>query len=238
MSEKIPYYKQWYQDCVVDDEEEIRRFADAAVISIQDRLRVEIDPKLAIAIYCGCLESYVDYLKQKQDEYPEFGIKIMDTLEIGYTTTDDEDDEKSGNFVISMYHCPNFPTVTTNTMLEKSTEIVTQWAHTNLLGDDAVIYKELNSNAKRWLKDHYKLSLEQPELTLMIFLIVHEAIIKGMEIRRSELGVSLLSITIAGLITIQCSEDEDGGDSILFKMEPAIKVAGKNDRVATGVYES
>lgn len=236
--EKIPEYEIWYNEFIVDNQEEIWEIANVANMMLDQKLKLTIDPKLTIAMYGVTLEAYVEYLKTKQKEdYNEFCINIMNTLEIGYNSSFHDEEEKTGNFMVFMHHIPSYKTLETDTSLDKSDEICALWANSNLSVDSQQIIRDMNAFAKDYLRQHLNIAVENSAIILMIFLIVHDTIIKTISLKRQEENAPTYMITIAGLIEISCTENTDGDceDIIQFKVTPSVKQIGKDDGRATGV---
>ena len=234
---ETPRYEEWYQMYVIDNTDDISQFSQAAAMEIRQKLKAVVDPKLAIAIYAETIAAYVGFLKTKQSDYTQYCMNILDMIELGYDTSDNEDDEKSGNFAFYMYDVESHKSIETDESIERSDEICAQWASSNISVDSQSVIREANAFAKDHIKNVLNVAVENASVILMIFLIVHDTILKCMKIKRLEEGSSIYQITVAGIVEITCQDGGDDEDRYFFKVEPSVKHSGKNDAVATGRNE-
>lgn len=232
-----PVYMQWYRTMIVDNQKDIYDIACTSAERLKKSLRIPIGPEMTIALYCGMLESFMHYLKEKQKDFPEFWINIWDTLEIGYNTLENDEDEKTGNFNIKIYYLQDAPKVVTNSTLQTTDEIVSAWvaAH-NMNVDTDYLIRDIFAFSKEYLMGHFNLTVERPETLLLIFLCINNEMVFAVKMKRQELQASDFFITIAGLFQIHC-QDTDKGEMVMFKTEPAPKQFIKDDGVGTAKFE-
>lgn len=235
--ERVPYYKTWYKENIVDNQEDIWHIGETASLRIFKDLKISMPPEMIIAFYCNSLEGMMDYLKKKQTDYTEFWINVQDTLEIGYTNNENEDDEKQGNFMIQVNYLPDAPRVNVNDFSDDAETIATSWASQNMSASIEYLLKEIMPHVKNYLKTHVDLIIERAEVVLLLFMLINEVIIGVVKTKRQESAVSDYFITVGGLVSIHCQETDDG-DRIFFKAEPSAKIMMKSDGDATAVHES
>lgn len=231
-----PVYKQWYRTMIVDDQEDIYQIASAASSRLKDRIKMPLEPELTMAVYCFTFEAIMQYLKDKQKDFPEFWVNIYDTLDIGYDTIENDEDEKTGNFNIKVFYTKDAPKIVTNSSLADTDDILTAWVAQSMNIDVDYLIKDIFAFVKEYLMAHVNLTIERPELILLCFLIITEEIVKIVKIKRQEAQSSDYFITLAGLFQIHCM-DTDKGEMILFKTEPSPKQFIKDDATATAKFE-
>ena len=97
--------EEWFVNNVVDDVKEIEDIGSEAIDQIKRSLRLGINnPKVVMAIYGTIFDAITDVVSEREDKWDSYELNIANRLIIGYNTTDSEDDEKVGNFMVYMKH--------------------------------------------------------------------------------------------------------------------------------------
>lgn len=231
-----PVFKQWYRKMIVDDVEDIGHIAIASAERLKTELLIPLDPDMTIAVYCGTLEAFIAYLKKKQSEFPEFWFNVFDTLEVGYDTLENDEDEKTGNYNIKVFYLEDAPRIVTDSSLSSPDEIITKWAALNVNTDTDFLVKDIFAYVKEYLMSNLNITVERPETLLVMFLMINEELIKTVKMKRIELNTSDFFITIAGLFEVHCRDTEQG-ERVMFKTEPSPKQFIKDDGSATTKLE-
>lgn len=232
---KVSAAKEWYDAYIRDDVEENWQIANAMVLGLE-RYKVFLDPETAVSIYIGCIEGIASYLKKQQDNYNEFWINLFDVMEIGYDTTENDEDEKTGNYNIQYLAVEKGEDIHVNPHAESAIEASNDFAMKAFNTDQEYILRDLFSYLKEYISKTHSIGIEEYSTIGLIFYICTKSMWNSIMIMRRERGVSELFITTAGLITTRCIETEDG-DRIFYKAEPSAKQFIKDDNTATGVEE-
>ena len=102
MNEK---YVDVYNELLCEDEEYIIPICSSAMKLIYEKFKAKIDdPRMIAVIFERTYRIIESELKSYESQLSEFKLNICDRLEIGYSTNNDEDDEKQGNYVLQITH--------------------------------------------------------------------------------------------------------------------------------------
>ena len=100
--------KNWYENTVVEDQEDCINIAGMATKECLRRWNIGIgsddEPEMVLGFYSVVFATIIDELRNKRSDASEFAINIADVVEIGYDdSTDDGEQEKQGNFCPYIY---------------------------------------------------------------------------------------------------------------------------------------
>lgn len=232
-------YTEYFKNYCVEDQDDVILICQAASSKIYDRVKLKLDdPKLLAVIFSQIYEAILDELKSLEDKYTEFKIDIADRLEIGYTNSEDEDDEKVGNFMIYMKHLSSSkkddsevdPTL-------KSADLANRWNTENIVNQPEIL-KKISITACEKLKS-IDVYLASSELIIPIFVYVYEAITSVLSIRRKELDEFEYEINFISCFYIGAreAENDDASDQIYIRPNIESKLKLKNDLKASSKYE-
>lgn len=228
--------KKWFRENVVENAEDLRRIGGFANRILHDKLNMGInDDETTIAIYGIIFETFAKSIAKKETEYNDFKANIAGRLEIGYTTTDNEDDEKSGNFMVYMRNIQNDTASddSVNDDNDSSTiELCTEWNAANIKVQ-ADFLKECAAEARKKLGEYINLKIDSHEFIIPVFCIVHSQILKYLKVKRVEEGKTEFEINIAGLYIAGVEETDDAEEEIYFIPSIALKLMFKNDSLAS-----
>lgn len=230
--------KLWFKDNVSENEAELIQIGELANKMLYDKINLGInDPRTTIAIYAKIFDEVCNVVVSKQDEWDEFWLTIADRLQIGYTTTTSEDDEKQGNFMVFIKHIESKQKDDPLDEEEEDTiALCTQWNAENIR-TQADIIKEIASRAKKKLEEIINIKIASCEFVIPMFCIIHSQIVNYIRLKRIEEDKSEYEINVAGLYTIGIQETEDAEEDIYFVPSISLKLKFKNDAQASSKNE-
>ncbi len=224
----------WFKDNVSENADELLAIAELANRKLHETLSLGLDsPMTTVAIYAQIFESMCKVIAEKEKDYDSFNLNMADTFHIGYDTTDSEDDEKTGNFMVYMNHIDNQKTDAVLDDEEDNTlALCAMWNATNVKTQAEVI-KEVAVQALKDLGTLINIKMESHEFIIPMFCIIHSQLIKFLKQKRTELGLSEYELNVAGLFTAGCSVNENTEEEIYFVPSIALKLLFKNDSIAS-----
>ena len=234
---------EWFNENVSENEKDLRAIAVESVDPLYQKLSINFDPdvcpdyqEMIIAMYGVIFNEICNEIVEKEKEWDSFSLNIADRLKIGYTTTDDEDDEKTGNFMVFMQNTmKDFTNSKADEPKEKSNftvELATQWNAANIKVQ-ADVLKSIAARSKKALSDVLDIKSETHEFIIPFFCMVHSEILKYLKLQKEELSKSEYELNIAGLYTIGIQETDDAEDNIYYVPSISLKLKFKNDSVAS-----
>lgn len=230
-------FMEYFNEYVTEDTEDIITICESASKIINDRFRCKL-PKaeLVASMFSSIYYSILNELTVFEKEYNDFQINICDRLIIGYSTTEDEDDEKQGNFQIYIRHLNSAKKNDDIADQEATTdERAVIWNATNVK-EQPELLRKISIKAKEDL-EKIDVVIASSELILPIFVSVYEALIMYITTRRRELDEFQYEINFCSCFNIGAREAEDELDEIYLVPSIASKLTLKNDAQATAKYE-
>lgn len=228
----------WFDECVVDNKKELLDIGELANHLIHDSLSLGIsDPKTTMAIYATIFDAITDVVASKEANYDHYDLNVANRFLIGYDTTDNQEDEKTGNFMVYMQHME--ATQSDNSIDDDNDDTISlcvQWNANNIKEQQDVL-KDVAGKAKIKMGDIINIKLESHEFILPLFCIIHACIVNYVRLRRREENVSDYNINVAGLYTIGCQVDDESNEEIYYTPSISLKLKFKNDAKATGVKD-
>ena len=227
--------KKWFKDNVSENEKELIEIGELANRMLHEKISLGLsDPMTTISIYASIFDTMCDVIVDKEKEYDDFVLNVADRLEIGYSTTSSEDDEKTGNYMVSIRHLESKSSDTSLDEDEDNTiELCTQWNAANIKTQADVI-KEVASRAKKELSNIINIKIESHEFVIPLFCIIHSQILHYIRLKRVEENKTEYEINVAGLYTVGIQETDDGEEEIYYVPSIALKLKFKNDAIASG----
>ena len=234
------YVKRWFDDYAVNNKSDIKIICDLTAKSMEEQFNMSLksgNTEVYAVAYYAAFISLLELLKQKQKQYNNFTLQVCNSINIGYTNNDDDNNEKVGNF----FPVLEFIGVNRN-IIDSSTEIDPDRTSQNLIR-----WKELNIKKnvefiKTWqehtyqkLLSEFKVDLKYSEACPVIFCIFSDNILNYIKFKYKELDktdVSEVSMNILGLYDIFYSFDEED-DKEVCEAVPNIlmKLNLKNDNI-------
>lgn len=241
-SEAKEKYITAFEEICTENVDDVLTICLSATDQLLDKFKINLaddkgtaDPRLAAVIFSKTFDCILDELKNQQKGKSECNINICKRFNIGYTTNENSDDEKVGNFCIYLNHLNiSAKQSIIDTTEEKSIVRCTQWNTVNV-EDQPEIIKNIAANAVSELKK-IDVVINSSETIMPIFITVYENIINYIIIKRAESNAYEFTINFASCFDITARESEDGTDIVIT---PSInsKLYLKDDSSASGKYE-
>lgn len=238
-------YEQYFQENCTEDVEDVLTICETAGERLKDRFSMslsnpetgKIEPKYVASCFGKIFEAIILKLQSLEKDYSKFEINILDRLLIGYTTTENEDDEKQGNFMIYIKHnTSNKKDEGVDDPTTTARERCVQWNAENVIVQPEII-KKIAINATKMLDEDIDIVLVDSECVMPIFIFVYESLVNYVKIRRREKGDFEFEINFMSCFFIGATESEDGKDTIYIRPNINAKLMLKNDGEATAKNE-
>lgn len=261
---KDTFASRWFKDYAVNNADELRIVCELTARSLYDQftLRVKTNNSeiLAVSFYATFME-IMRYLQTKENKYKNYTIQIANSINIGYSNNDDENNEKVGNFMpIMEYINVNQPLChyeqqesyrrliddlkddkslsdkDIQDKIEKTlVSMYCDWENANMK-TNAEVFSQLKVSAFNKLKSDYHISLRSTEAVFPIFGTFMDNIVYVLKEKYKEAygtDVSEVSINVLGLFDAFYSYDEDADQEVIeFAPNIRMKLALKNDSIA------
>lgn len=233
---EVEKYVSFFNEKTKEDEEHILTICETASKQIWDKFKIRFDdPRLLGTCFIVIYETFINKLKSLQENYSDFQIKICDRLEIGYTTNDNEDDEKNGNFMISIRHLNCSKKIYEMDPTESPRERAVHWNTDNIIAQPELL-RQISIEAIEELKK-VEVTIGMEELIIPIFVTTYEALIMYLTTKRKEKDDFEFEINFMSCFYIGARETEDVDDDIYIRPNIAFKLEIKDDNRATSVHE-
>ena len=170
----IPYFEEFAHE----DTEHIITICESASKIIYDRFKARFDdPRLLAACFSKIYSAFLNRLEALETDYSSFQINICDRLSMGYSTTSDDDDEKNGNFMISITHLnSNKKNENVEDVTAKTEERAVQWNTENIISQPELLRK-ISVEAVEELKS-IDVNIGTTELIMPIFVTTYESMVE------------------------------------------------------------
>ena len=260
---KTTFAGRWFNEHAVNDRRELKMVCDLSARSAWEQFRLGIlseNTEILAVVFYGTFLSILDFIKKKQKRYNQFTIQIAQSLNIGYINSQNTENEKVGNFQpIMEYLNTNMVIIPEgekddededsddnkgkNKSKNKSEDEAERLArHCNKWKDSnaktmADSYSEIENDAFDRLKRDYIISLRTSEAIIPLFCIFLDNIANVLKVKYREAqgtDVSEVSMNVLGLFDVFYSLNEDEQEIIEFQPNIAMKLALKNDDIASG----
>ena len=232
-------YDEYFKMNCTEDEDDITRVLGITMEELQKFGVSFIDKKMLGAIFCKVYDSILQNLEKFEKDYSSFEINFCNRFIIGYNTTEDEDDEKCGNFMVYIRHrgCDKSNDDENKVNDDTKTTAASKfsyWVMENLQQQVELITK-ITGDAIKELKD-LGVTIQVPDVIIVIFTKVYEALVKYLTARRTQLGEFEYEINFLSCFFIGAREGEES-DDIYIRPNIESKLRLKNDSVASSQYE-
>ena len=240
---KETFVTRWFKDYAVNNSEELKIICDLTSRSAQDQfslyLRSNNTEVYAVVFYATFL-TILDFLKEREKKHNNFSIVIANSINIGYTNNNNEDNEKIGNFMPIMEYLGinrNIVDDSTNTDPNKTVQNFMQWKELNTK-KNVEYYKEIQERTYDRLMKEYHTSIRTSEAVIPLFCTFMDNIGSVLKMKYKEAegtDVSEVSMNVLGLFDIYYSFDEDENKEIIeFQPNIMMKLRLKSDAIASG----
>ena len=227
--------KKWFAENVVNNVDDIIAIGNNAIVQMDKDISMRpSDPEIPIMMYAQTWRAIMNYLGTQQEKNSEFEIQITDRVKTGYTTSEDEDEEKVGNFTVFIKHlepAENSDEITDPTAT-KTIEICTEWnARHNT--HDADAHKTISTIARRHIDEFMNFKISSSEFIIPTWAIVHRQICNYIKTSKSiEDDYGQKELNICGLYTIGVQTSDEGDEEIYFIPDITMKRMMKDDEKA------
>lgn len=229
-------WEEYYNETIFEDQEEIELIGNTCNAILEERFSIVLkDPRLTTAMFLKTFESFVKKLKSFEKDYDNFQIDLADRLIIGFDNNDNEDDEKSGNFMFFMKHMKESAKTEDIDVSGKSNiEKAVEWNADNIRVQPELI-RQMTIDAIKELKS-IEIHLANNEIIMPIFITYYETIINMMKLlrrERNEMDIEVNYVWFRVFVT----ESEDGKDTVYLKPHIEGKLTIKDDAAASSKNE-
>lgn len=230
-------YLNYFDEFAVEDQEDVITICETASKIIWDRFRARFDdPRLLATTFSHIYTAIKNKLKSLEAEYSDFKLNIAGRLEMGYTTNENEDDEKQGNFMVFIRHLnSNKKNDELDDPTLKAVERAVQWNTENII-DQPKLLTAISVDALELLKT-VDINIGSSELIMPIFVTTYESIINYIKIKRREENDFEYEVNFISCFYIGARETEDDIDDIYIRPNIEAKLEIKDDSKASSQYE-
>lgn len=242
--EKKPetFVTRWFKDYAVNDERELRIICDLTARSAEEQFKMYLksgNTEVYAVVFYATFMTILEFIRSKQKLYNNFTIEIYKSINIGYSNSDDDNNEKVGNFMpIMEYIGINHNIVEEHVELDvdKTSQNFIRWKVLNSK-KNVEFYKEIQERAYNRLKNEYKTNLRTSEAVFPLFCIFMDHITSVLKMKFREADgtdVSEVSMNVLGLFDVYYSfNEEDNQEIIEFQPNISMKLALKSDDIAS-----
>lgn len=235
-----------YDSRTFENQKDIALICDTANKVIYDRFRVNLrrpdDPffsyyKMTAMIFVETFRAIIQQLLDRRATNATYNINIGNRINIGFSNSDNDEDEKNGNFCPYVKDIPHY-TVKDDDDIKLDghcKEYIRNWNQENMIQnpEDALT---IANRALKSLKA-IDINLGSPELVFPLFVTIYESIISYLKIRRRESEDDEFMINFCNCITVDCIGQDDGVDKITIIPAIEDKLNIKSDKNGTAIYE-
>lgn len=233
MAEKEYATNTWFRENVVESVDDIRQIGENACRTLHSKLSMTMDAETVIAVYGKIFEVICDVLRSRREEWDEFVINIAGRFAIGFSSTENEEDEKQGNFMVFMKHLET-PS-SDDSLDEEETDTIAlsvQWNAANIK-EQAEVMKEISSKAMTTLSKILNLKVGSDEFIIPTFCIIHSEIIKFIRLKRVTENAADYEVNVAGYYVAGIHETDDAEEEVYFEPSVSLKRSFKGDLLAS-----
>lgn len=235
-----------YDSRTFENQKDIALICDTANKVIYDRFRVNLrrpdDPffsyyKMTAMIFVETFRAIIQQLLDRRATNATYNINIGNRINIGFSNSDNDEDEKNGNFCPYVKDIPHY-TVKDDDDIKLDghcKEYIRNWNQENMIQNPEDTLTIANSALKS-LKA-IDINLGSPELVFPLFVTIYESIISYLKIRRRESEDDEFMINFCNCITVDCIGQDDGVDKITIIPAIEDKLNIKSDKTGTAIYE-
>lgn len=238
---KETFVTRWFKDYAVNNREELKIICDLTSRSAEEQFKLYLktgNTEVYAVVFYVTFKTILDFIKSQQKTRNNFTIEIANSINLGYTNNDNDDNEKVGNFMpIMEYISVNRNIIDDNSITEDSTTAnYLKWKELNIK-KTADYYKDIQEKAFEKLRSEYKTSLRTSEAVIPLFCIFMDNITNVLKQKFNELegtGVSEVSMNVLGLFDVFYSYDEESNNEIIeFTPNIDMKLQLKQDDIAS-----
>lgn len=232
------FVTRWFNDYAVNNKTELKFVCDLTSRSAEEQFSMYLksgNTEVYGVVFYATFMTILGFLKGKQNSYNNFTIQICNSINIGYSNSTNEDNEKVGNFMPIMEHIGiNRSVVNEDTALDadRTSTNFLRWKELNIK-KTVEYYKEIQEHAYELLKSQYKTNLRTSEAIIPLFCTFMDHIVNVLKVKFKEAegtDVSEVSMNVLGLFDVYYSfNEEDDREIIEFQPNITMKLALKSD---------
>ncbi len=235
------YVTRWFKDYAVNNATELRIVCDLTARSAQEQFQMYLksgNTEVYAVVFYATFMTILEFIRGKQKLYNNFTVEICNSINLGYTNNDSDDNEKVGNFMPIMEYIGINRTIVDdgNTMdPDRTSQNFMRWKQLNIK-KNVEYYKEIQEKAFARLQTEYKTNIRTSEGVIPLFCIFMDHITNVLKMKFQEAqgtDVSEVSMNVLGLFDVYYSfSEEDNKEVIEFQPNISMKLALKADDVA------
>ena len=239
-AKKETFVTRWFNDYAVNNRTELKFICDLTARSAEEQFSLYLksgNTEVYAVVFYATFLTTLRFLKGKQNSYNNFTIQIANSINIGYSNTMNEDNEKIGNFMPIMEYIGINRNIVDDDLnkTDRTSQNYILWKELNTK-KTAEYYKEIQEHAYEVLRSQYKTSLRTSEAIIPLFCIFMDNIVNVMKVKFKEAegtNVSEVSMNVLGLFDVYYSYNEEDDKEILeFSPNILMKLSLKSDDVA------
>lgn len=240
-NKKETFVTRWFRDYAVNNQSELKIVCDLTARSAQEQFSMYLqsgNTEVFAVVFYATFMTILEFIRGKEKMYNNFSLEICNSINIGYTNNDDQENEKVGNFMPIMEFIGINRTIVDGggqIDADQTAKNFLRWQQLNVK-KNVEYYKEIQERAYERLKTEYKTNIRTSEAVIPLFCIFMDHISNVLKVRFQEaLGtdVSEVSMNVLGLFDVFYSFNEDDNKEIIeFQPNISMKLALKADDVA------
>lgn len=232
----------WFKDYAVNNAQELKIICDLTSRSAEEQFSLYTksgNTEVYAVIFYATFKTILDFIRSKQKTYNNFTVEVFQSINIGYSNNDNEDNEKVGNFMPIMEHIGINRNVVDDDGSLDSDRTVQNFIRWKILNSKKNVeyYKEIQETAHERLKSQFKTKLRTSEAIFPLFCIFMDNIVSVLKMKFKEADgtdVSEVSMNVFGLFDAYYSyNSEDDEEIIEFQPNISMKLALKSDDIAS-----
>lgn len=236
------FVTRWFKDYAVNNYPELKIICDLTARSAEEQFCMHLqsgNTEVYAVVFYATFISIMEFIRSKQKVYNNFTVEICNSVNLGYTNNDNEDNEKVGNFLPLMEYLGinrNIVDSGSGMDVDKTSQNFIRWKELNIK-KNVEYYKEIQERAYEKLKKEYKTNLRTSEAVIPLFCIFMDHIgnVLKMKFKEAEgTDVSEVSMNVLGLFDVFYSfNEEDNKEIVEFQPNIMMKLALKSDDIAS-----
>lgn len=228
-------YKEVFNSNVTEDQADVLQICDIASKIIKEKFLINLeDPRLLGVIFRETYMAFLEKLKEFEKNYSNYRIDVAGRFGIGFSTTDSEDDEKQGNFMVFFEDYGSTKKNNDPDVTASARERVVQWCIENVTTQPDIV-NAVSIVAVEKLKK-LEIALASNEFIIPIFITIYDTLVNYLKIRRQETNQFEYELNFISCFNIKAMEGQDG-DIIAIRPNIEAKLELKNDALASAKYE-
>ena len=237
----MTFVKRWFTDYAVNNPADLKIICDLTSRSAEEQFSMYLktgNTEVYAVVFYATFISILEFIKEKQKRYNNFTVAICNSVNLGYSNNDDDNNEKVGNFMPIMEYIGinrNIIESSDGMEVDKTSQNFIRWKELNIK-KNVEYYKEIQEKAYEKLRKEYKTNLRTSEGVIPLFCIFMDHITNVLKLKYKEAertDVSEVSMNILGLFDIFYSfNEEDNQEIIEFQPNILMKLALKSDIMA------